>query len=216
VVNKVASNSSIVASFPGSGDLKINSSAIYLSSSNPTSFEVSVEASNGNELLNTSGTWKGSLAADGSLSLNSEKTDSLSYSAQVDAKLLQYEQGFCDTVASAASKSANYTRQLGMSDKAAQAVQDGFSTLNERVCVYPQGETEISRAVTLKSPAKLNTNRVWFIVVEESQLSAGIKSISRPKAEAIAAVKKAITGRKIASDNGLLAEEVALGFVIKK
>ncbi len=208
--------SSISTPFPGAGDLKIESSAIYLSSTAATTFDISAEASSGNNLLNTSGSWKGSLASDGTLTIDKETIDNLSYSAQVDASLLQYAQGFCDTSAAAATKSANYARQLGFSDKAAQAVHKSFATVTARVCVYPQGDAEISRVVTLKSVETLNTNRVWFIVVEESQLTASLKTISRPKAEGIALRKKMDSSRKIANDNELLVEEVALGFLIKK
>lgn len=209
--------SSIQLGFPGSGDLKINSSALYLKSSKNTPFELEATTSNGNNILNGEGHWKGSLATDGTMSVGSESVvDKLTYSAQVDASLLQYSQGFCDASSVAARVSASHAAELGYSPKAIESIYAGFASLSGRVCVYPQTDAEISRAVTLKSNLTMNTYRLWLIVVEENQLGANLKSITRPKNALAKAGDKIAKSRKIASSNDLLVEEIGLGFLIKK
>jgi PKD repeat protein len=213
----------------GNGELNFDVANIYLSSKKAATFNLNLNFTNGNNLLNavpsiTQG-WSGSVGADGSLKLGNFGSDHLSYSAQVDASLLQFEEGFCELKATASARSADYLKQSGFSAKAVTDFQAAFAQAStaERVCVYPQTNT-VDRVVTYKTDDKLSSNRVWFVVLEDNQQAAVKKAlpgklaslVSRPKTDGFAALKKNSAKRQIASENDLLAEEWALGFIVVK
>lgn len=75
-VNKVSKDTSVITSaFPGNGDLKVTAASIFLKSSVPSTFELNIEATNGNNLLDSSGKYTGDIVAGGMLTIGSETVD---------------------------------------------------------------------------------------------------------------------------------------------
>jgi hypothetical protein len=216
--------------YAGNGDLEIDPAQIFFSSNKVTPFDLTLSFSSGNDLLSSvpaeAQGWDGSVAADGSLKVNGASLDHLSYAAQVDASLLQYNQGFCGSKGDALNKAATYLQQSGFADKSIQAFKTSWSqaSIAENICLYPQDTATLDRAVSYKTNSKITANRVWFIIVSNN-LQANNKKLSeklakllptQPKSDALLALKKHPVDRKIASDSDIIADEWALGFVIQK
>ncbi len=226
----LASSTSLASRDPAHGDIAIDSANIYFTAGKATALDLGVNLTAGNSLLDSHPQlgegWKGTIAADNSVKVGAASADHLSYSVQVDANLLQWDAGFCDTNAAALQKSIDYLKQAGLSDKSTQAFEVAWvvSKYADKVCVYPQGQSAVEAVAPYKGSSKMSASRVWLVVLAESQVSATnskfskkiAKLVSRPKSDAVAALKKHLPTRKIASDSDILADEWGLGSVIEK
>ncbi len=227
---KAASNDtgSVFNTYPSSGELTLQTAQITLSAKQATALDLTLEPTQGVSIINTIpgvlGNWKGSLSADGSVKVGEATVNTLEYAAQLDSGLLQYDVGYCDTLAGISTKASSYMKQLGYSDKSAQAAATAISDskAGAKACIYPQSSETVGKAIAYTG-TKVTANRIWFVVVGEQDLAkykaAGdkyTKLAAGPKSDAFKDTKSAVKNRQIASDSEILAEEWGLVLVIQK
>lgn len=219
--------------YPGTGNVIVGPSNIFLKAKSETAVTLNLEYSKGNNAfaaipsLGSKG-WNVTVKTDGSLAEGSINHKALSYDAQVDDKLLQFSDGFCDKRENLVARMAKYLSVSGFSEN---SVADFTSTwekhmpVNPTICVYPQGEEQIQKTVNYKSSVALEARRLWFILVPQLETAVarirpipyGLASYAlKPKTDAFVEAKKALKTRKIANDAALLAEEIAVGFLIER
>ncbi|MBV2169862.1 MAG: hypothetical protein KUL82_14245 [Bdellovibrio sp.] len=230
--------------YPGWGDANFSKTNIYFTAKEDSAFALDLDFSKGNNALaaipslGKSG-WNGLLRKNGNLEFasaalgqdtSSKKISlgSLFYETQVDSKLLQFESGFCEPKEKALSSMIEYLRLSGFTNRPIEdfaAHWKDHLPSADTLCVYPQNQNIIETIVSYRTPQKMESRRLWFLVLPRID-SAMLKVrpipqkltqwFNPPKANAIAELRKAPQSRAIASEPGILAEECSVGFLLER
>lgn len=230
--------------YPGWGDANLGKANIYFSTKEDVALTLDLDFSKGNNALAAIPSlgktgWNGLLRKNGNLEFASETLDgsrspkkvslsSLFYEAQINSKLLQFEHGFCEPKKKALSSMVEYLRLSGFTKKPIEdfenQLKDNLPSA-ETLCIYPQNQNIIETIVSYRTPLKMESHRVWFLVIPRME-SALLKTrpipqkftqwFNVPKVNAIAELKKAPESRAIASEPAALVEEWGVGFLLER
>lgn len=230
--------------YPGWGDANLGKANIYFSTKEDVTLTLDLDFSKGNNALAAIPSlgktgWKGLVRKNGNLEFASETLDgskssktvnlsSLFYEAQINSKLLQFEHGFCEPKEKALSSMMEYLRLSGFSKRPIEGFETQWKNhlpSEGTLCVYPQNQNIIETIASYKTPLKIESRRLWFLVVPRLD-SALLKArplpqkftqwFNTPKVHAIAELKKNPESRAVASEPAALIEEWGVGFLLER
>lgn len=218
--------------YPGTGNAAFGKPNIYFNSKVDIDFNLNLDFTKGSNLLASSpshGTkgWKGKIKKDGTVLVDNTSYPFLFYDVQTDDKLLQAEEGFCDSRDKIVGQMKSYLVAAGFSDKATldfEKIWKNQMPPNEIFCAYPQDESNISKIVNYKSNLNFKSKKIWFLLVPEiNKVVQKIKPIpknyvqyfNKPKTNAFASLKKKVM-RYVANEGDISSEEWAIGFLLEK
>lgn len=219
--------------YPGDGFGLMGLQNIYVTAKDETELSVSLNFSEGSNSLSTVPTsegvpWKLKTRSNGQVDVDGVSYDSLSYSALIDERSLQTEEGFCVARDKAVSRMSEYLSLSGFSERAVKGFDEHWGSRlppNGQFCIYPQSDSEISRMAQMKTTTPARISRLWFFLVPQMD-AAFLKIVpipkrlealkGKPKNDAFASLKKNASKRQIANDSSVKIEEWGVGFPVEK